>query len=98
MIRICLLIIYVLCFLQIYGSVFMSNLISLTTFLIVVYIRDIRVDASAEFLVAIVICTVMGVFTSFRTTFPLWTSYVVILLYPISLVTLYVLTVTLGWS
>lgn len=76
----------------------MSNLISLTTFLIVVYVRDIPVNASAEFLVAIVICTGMGVFTSFRTTFPQWTSYLVIILYPVSLVTLYVLTVTLGWS
>ncbi|XP_017222088.1 sodium/calcium exchanger NCL1-like [Daucus carota subsp. sativus] len=83
---------------QIYGSVFMSNLISLTTFLTVVYIRDIPVAATAEFLVAIVICTVMGVFASFRTAFPLWTSYLVILMYPTSLVTLYVLTSVLGWS
>ncbi|XP_074365186.1 sodium/calcium exchanger NCL1-like [Apium graveolens] len=83
---------------QIYGSVFMSNLISITTFLIVIYVRDIPVDATAEFLVAIVICTGMGLFTSFRTTFPVWTSYLVILLYPVSLVTLYVLTITLGWS
>ena len=76
----------------------MSNLISLTTFLTVVYIRDIPVAATAEFLVAIVICTVMGVFASFRTAFPLWTSYLVILMYPTSLVTLYVLTSVLGWS
>lgn len=83
---------------QIYGSVFMGNMIGLTTFLLVVYIRDIPVDASAEFLVAIIICTGMGVFTGFRTTFPLWTSYLVILMYPISLVTLYILTTILGWS
>ncbi|KAK1378644.1 sodium/calcium exchanger NCL [Heracleum sosnowskyi] len=83
---------------QIYGSVFMSNMMGLTTFLLVVFVRDIPVDASAEFLVAIVICTGMGVFTGFRTAFPLWTSYLVILMYPISLVTLYVLTTVLGWS
>ncbi|WOH11903.1 hypothetical protein DCAR_0831399 [Daucus carota subsp. sativus] len=83
---------------QIYGSVFVGNVMGLTTFLAVVYIRDIAVDASAEFLVAIVICTGMGVFTGFRTTFPLWTSYLAILMYPISLVTLYLLTSVLGWS
>lgn len=76
----------------------MGNMIGLTTFLLVVYIRDIPVDASAEFLVAIIVCTGMGVFTGFRTTFPLWTSYLVILMYPISLVTLYILTTILGWS
>ena len=77
---------------------FVGNVMGLTTFLAVVYIRDIAVDASAEFLVAIVICTGMGVFTGFRTTFPLWTSYLAILMYPISLVTLYLLTSVLGWS
>lgn len=76
----------------------MSNMIGLVTFLIVVYIRDLSVDASAEFLVVLVIIAVMGAYTSFRTEFPRWTSYLAILLYPISLLVLYLLTSVLGWS
>jgi Ca2+/Na+ antiporter len=83
---------------QIYSGVFMSNMSSLTTFLLTVYIRNLRWDVSAEVLVVLIICTVMGVFTSTRTVFPLWTGYVGYLLYPISLLMLYLLTAVWGWS
>ncbi|KAK1422711.1 hypothetical protein QVD17_17997 [Tagetes erecta] len=83
---------------QIYSGVFMSNMSSLTTFLLTVYIRDLPWDVSAEVLVVLIICGVMGVFTSTRTSFPLWTGYVGYLLYPISLLMLYLLTVVWGWS
>ncbi|KAI3823971.1 hypothetical protein L1987_05417 [Smallanthus sonchifolius] len=83
---------------QIYSGVFMSNMSSLTTFLLTVYIRDLPWDVSAEVLVVLIICGVMGVFTSTRTIFPLWTGYVGYLLYPVSLLMLYLLTVVWGWS
>ncbi|KAM0054595.1 putative EF-hand domain-containing protein [Helianthus debilis subsp. tardiflorus] len=83
---------------QIYSGVFMSNMSSLTTFLLTVYIRDLPWDVSAEVLVVLIICSVMGVFTSTRTIFPLWTGYVGYLLYPISLLMLYLLTAVWGWS
>ncbi|KAI7726717.1 hypothetical protein M8C21_022796 [Ambrosia artemisiifolia] len=83
---------------QIYSGVFMSNMSSLTTFLLTVYIRDLPWDVSAEVLVVLIICGVMGVFTSTRTIFPLWTGYVGYLLYPISLLMLYLLTAVWGWS
>ncbi|KAI3741675.1 hypothetical protein L1987_59349 [Smallanthus sonchifolius] len=83
---------------QIYSGVFMSNMSSLTTFLLTVYIRDLAWDVSAEVLVVLIICGVMGVFTSTRTIFPLWTGYVGYLLYPTSLLMLYLLTVVWGWS
>lgn len=83
---------------QIYSGVFMSNMSSLTTFLLTVYIRDLVWDVSAEVLVVLIICGVMGIFTSTRTSFPLWTGYVGYLLYPISLLMLYLLTAVWGWT
>ncbi|KAI3716952.1 hypothetical protein L1987_68202 [Smallanthus sonchifolius] len=83
---------------QIYSGVFMSSMSSLTTFLLTVYIRDLPWDVSAEVLVVLIICGVMGVFTSTRTIFPLWTGYVGYLLYPMSLLMLYLLTAVWGWS
>ncbi|MFS8015752.1 putative EF-hand domain pair protein CML [Helianthus anomalus] len=83
---------------QIYSGVFMSNMSSLTTFLLTVYIRDLPWDVSAEVLVVLIICSMMGVFTSTRTIFPLWTGYLGYLLYPISLLMLYLLTAVWGWS
>ncbi|XP_076903561.1 sodium/calcium exchanger NCL2-like [Bidens hawaiensis] len=83
---------------QIYSGVFMSNTSSLVTFLLTIYIRNLAWDVSAEVLVVLIICGVMGVFTSTRTVFPLWTGYVGYALYPISLLMLYLLTVVWGWS
>uniref|UniRef100_A0A5B7A7E1 EF-hand domain-containing protein n=1 Tax=Davidia involucrata TaxID=16924 RepID=A0A5B7A7E1_DAVIN len=83
---------------EIYGGVFMNNMMGLTIFLALVYIRNLSWDVSAEVLVVLIICTVMGIFTSFRTKFPLWTSFVACLLYPISLLLLYILTTVFGWS
>lgn len=83
---------------QIYGSVFMSNMVGLTVFLLLVYIRDLSCDVSAEVLVVLIIITLMGLFTSFIKEFPVWTSYLAYLLYPISLLLLYVLTVVVGWT
>lgn len=85
-------------FVQIYSGVFMNNMSSLTTFLLTVYIRDLAWDVSAEVFVVLIICGVMGIFTSTRTVFPLWSGYVGYLLYPISLLMLYLLTVVWGWS
>lgn len=83
---------------QIYSGTFTSNTTSLLTFLLIVYIRDVPWDVTAEILVVLVICGVMGIFTSTRTVFPLWTGYVGYLMYPTSLLMLYLLTVVWGWS
>ncbi|KAK6154757.1 hypothetical protein DH2020_009005 [Rehmannia glutinosa] len=81
-----------------YGGVYMNNIIGLIVFLAPVYARNLSSDVSAEVLVVLMICIVMSIFSSFRTTFPRWTGYVVLLLYPISLATVYVLTSVFGWS
>ncbi|KAM7500735.1 hypothetical protein LguiA_025149 [Lonicera macranthoides] len=44
---------------EIYGSAFMNNMIGLTTFLSLVYARDLSWDVSAEVLVVLIICTTM---------------------------------------
>ncbi|XP_071714859.1 sodium/calcium exchanger NCL1-like [Rutidosis leptorrhynchoides] len=83
---------------QIYSGVFMSNMSSLSTFLLTIYIKDVPWDVSAEVLVVFIICVALGIITSTRTVFPLWTGYVGYLFYPISILMLYLLTVVWGWS
>lgn len=85
-------------FVQIYGGVFMNNIMGLAIFLLLVYIRDLSWDVSAEVLVILIICTAMGLFGSFITKIPFWTCIIVYLLYPISLLLLYILTEVLGWA
>ncbi len=76
----------------------MNNLLCLSVFLALIYIRGLTWDFSAEVLVVLIVCIVMGSFASFRTHFPLWTSIVAFLLYPFSLALIYVLDYVLGWS
>eukprot|EP00262_Sarcandra_glabra_P007562 TRINITY_DN20450_c0_g1_i1.p1 TRINITY_DN20450_c0_g1~~TRINITY_DN20450_c0_g1_i1.p1 ORF type:complete len:571 (-),score=67.88 TRINITY_DN20450_c0_g1_i1:275-1987(-) len=87
-----------LTFSEIYGGVTMNNILCLAVFLALVYVRQLTWDFSAEVLVILIVCIVMGLFTSFRTTFPLWTCYVAYFLYPFSLVLVYLLDYVFGWS
>ncbi|KAF7847501.1 hypothetical protein BT93_L2899 [Corymbia citriodora subsp. variegata] len=83
---------------EVYRGVFLNNLMGLVTFLLLVLTKDISWSVSAEVLVVLLICSSMGVLTSFRTKFPLWTSVLAYSLYPFSILLLYVLTSVLGWS
>ncbi|XP_058095701.1 sodium/calcium exchanger NCL1-like [Magnolia sinica] len=87
-----------LTFSEIYGAVTMNNVLCLAVFLAIVYLRQLTWDFSAEVLVILIVCIVMGLFTSFRTKFPLWTCSVAYFLYPFSLALVYVLDYCLGWS
>uniref|UniRef100_A0A7N0U4D4 EF-hand domain-containing protein n=1 Tax=Kalanchoe fedtschenkoi TaxID=63787 RepID=A0A7N0U4D4_KALFE len=87
-----------LTFSTIYSSVYMSSMMSLTMFLLIVYVRGLTWDVSAGVLVVLIVGVVMGCLTSFRITFPFWTCILAFLLYPISLVLIYVLTTYCGWS
>ncbi|XP_058095700.1 sodium/calcium exchanger NCL1-like [Magnolia sinica] len=87
-----------LTFSEIYGAVTMNNVLCLAVFLAIVYLRHLTWDFSAEVLVILIVCIVMGLFTSFRTKFPLWTCSVAYFLYPFSLALVYVLDYCLGWS
>ncbi|KAF7142014.1 hypothetical protein RHSIM_Rhsim06G0204400 [Rhododendron simsii] len=87
-----------LTFSELYGAVTMNNVLCLSVFLALVYVRGLTWDFSAEVLVIVIVCVVMGAFASLRTTFPLWTSFVAFLLYPFSVALVYVLDYVLGWS
>lgn len=88
----------VFCYLQIYGSVTMSNILSLSVFLGLVYVRELTWSFSSEVLVILIVCILMGVFASFRTTFPLWTCLLAFSLYPLSILLVYVLEYVVALS
>ncbi|XP_027127454.1 sodium/calcium exchanger NCL [Coffea arabica] len=87
-----------LTFSELYGAVTMNNVLCLSVFLALVYARGLTWDFSSEVLVILIVCIVMGIFGSLRTTFPLWTSLIAFLLYPFSLALVYVLDYVFGWS
>ncbi|KAK8496982.1 hypothetical protein V6N13_128565 [Hibiscus sabdariffa] len=87
-----------LTFSELYGAVTMNNVLCLSVFLALVYVRGLTWDFSSEVLVILIVCIVMGAFASFRTTFPLWTCSVAYILYPFSLALVYVLDYFFGWS
>jgi len=87
-----------LTFSEVYGGVTMNNTLCLAVFLSLVYIRGLTWDFSSEVLVIFLVCIIMGLFTSFRTTFPLWTCFIAFLLYPLSLIMVYILDYKFGWS
>lgn len=87
-----------LTFSEVYGGVTMNNTLCLAVFLAIVYMRGLSWDFSSESLVILLVCIVMGLFTSFRQTFQLWSCSVAYLLYPLSLVIVYVLDSVFGWS
>ncbi|GKV16428.1 hypothetical protein SLEP1_g27070 [Rubroshorea leprosula] len=87
-----------LTFSELYGAVTMNNLLCLSVFLALVYIRGLTWDFSSEVLVILIVCLLVSAFASFRTTFPLWTSSVAFILYPFSLALVYVLNYVFGWS
>ncbi|KAI5411777.1 sodium/calcium exchanger NCL [Lathyrus oleraceus] len=76
---------------EIYGAVFMNNILGFVVISILIYMRDITWEFSADVLVVAIVCAVMGLASAFRTTFPLWTSFPAYLLYLISLLLVYVL-------
>ncbi|THG15306.1 hypothetical protein TEA_003439 [Camellia sinensis var. sinensis] len=75
---------------MIYGSVTMSNILCLSVFLGLVYIRELKWCFSSEVLIILIVCILMGAFASFRTTFPMWTCLVAYALYPFSILLVYV--------
>ncbi|XP_024965485.1 sodium/calcium exchanger NCL-like [Cynara cardunculus var. scolymus] len=87
-----------LTFSELYGAATMNNVLCLSVFLALVYMRGLTWDFSSEVLVIVIVCVVMGVFGSWRTTFPLWTSFIAFFLYPFSLILVYVLDYVFGWS
>ncbi|EEF37269.1 calcium ion binding protein, putative [Ricinus communis] len=83
---------------EIYGSVTMSNVLSLSVFLGLVYFRGLTWNFSSEVLIILIVCIAIGLIASLRTTFPLWMSLVAYAMYPFSLLLAYIFNYVLGWS
>ncbi|XP_068325494.1 sodium/calcium exchanger NCL2-like [Pyrus communis] len=83
---------------EIYNATFMNNIVGLVIFLALVYIRNLSWDVAADVLVVLLISTAVGLSTSFSRKFPFWTSILAYILYPLSLLLVYVLTTVIGWS
>ncbi|KAL6199098.1 hypothetical protein ACLB2K_028885 [Fragaria x ananassa] len=79
-------------------TVTLNNLLCLSVFLAIVYIRGLYWDFGSEVLVLVIVCIVMGALTSFRAILPLWTSVLAVLLYPLSFALVYILHSIFGWS
>ncbi|XP_045801287.1 sodium/calcium exchanger NCL-like [Trifolium pratense] len=82
---------------EIYGAVFMNNILGFVVISILIYMRNITWEFSADVLVVAIVCIVMGVTAIFRATFPIWTSLPAYLLYLISLVLVFVLKDVLNY-
>ncbi|CAN4084141.1 unnamed protein product [Withania somnifera] len=87
-----------LTFSEIYGGVIMNNIMGMATLLAVVCVKDLRWDYSAEVLIVLVVCSVIGLLAFFRTTYPLWTCILAFSLYPFSVVLVYLLECVFGWA
>nr|XP_023928726.1 sodium/calcium exchanger NCL1-like isoform X2 [Quercus suber] len=87
-----------LTFSEIYRLVTVSNIIGLSIFLSLIYIRNLEWYFSIEMLTIVIVCAAIGLLASFLTTFPPWMCAVAYTLYPFSLVLVYVLDSVLGLS
>ncbi|KAL0362645.1 UNVERIFIED_CONTAM: Sodium/calcium exchanger NCL1 [Sesamum calycinum] len=76
---------------QIYGTVLMNNLLGFSVLLSLIYFRGLSWDFSVEVLMVLIVSAVVGFLASFSTIFPVWTSFLAYLLYPMSLVLVNVL-------
>ncbi|XP_065623901.1 sodium/calcium exchanger NCL1 isoform X2 [Quercus suber] len=87
-----------LTFSEIYGGVFMNNILGFSVLLILIYVRELTWEFSAEMLVVLLVCATMGLIASFRSTFPIWTSFLAYLLYPLSLLLVYFFNDVLNYT
>ncbi|KZV51946.1 hypothetical protein F511_08556 [Dorcoceras hygrometricum] len=76
---------------EIYGTVFMNNILGLAVLLSLIYYRGVSWDFSAEVFMVLVVSAIIGCLSSLSTVFPVWVSLLAYLLYPLSLVLVYVL-------
>lgn len=87
-----------LTFSEIYGGVIMNNILGMATLLAVVCIKDLRWNYSAEVLIILVVCSVIGLLAFFSTTYPLWTCLLAFSLYPFSVLLIYLFECVFHWT
>ncbi|KVI11889.1 Calcium-binding EF-hand [Cynara cardunculus var. scolymus] len=87
-----------LTFSEIYHGVLMNNILGMLVLSSIIYFRGLTWNFSFEVLIVLVVCATMGLLASFRSKFPIWTSFVAYMLYILSLTLVYILNGTLHSS
>eukprot|EP00899_Mesostigma_viride_P029738 jgi/Mesvir1/994/Mv17534-RA.1 len=83
---------------SIYGAITMNNTLCLGVFLWIVYMRGLVWNYSSEVLVTVAAALAVGSLGVGRTTFPLWMSLAVLLIYPAAVGGVAFLDNALGWQ
>ncbi|KAG2372008.1 Sodium/calcium exchanger [Vigna angularis] len=83
---------------EIYGGVLMNNILGFFAISVLICVGQVTWQYSAELLVVAIVCSIAGLTASFLSTFPLWSSFFAILLYPLSLVMVFVLDQVLHYK
>ncbi|GBG82507.1 hypothetical protein CBR_g34884 [Chara braunii] len=83
---------------QVYGAISMNNTLCLGIFLTVVYVRGLTWEFSSESVIILLAILIMGSLGYSRRTFQLWVVFPVLLLYPFTLLIVYVCDTYLGWK
>ncbi|KAJ0715636.1 putative EF-hand domain, sodium/calcium exchanger membrane region, EF-hand domain pair [Helianthus annuus] len=78
-----------LTFSEIYHKVFLNNILGFSVLVSVIYFRGFTWHFSAEILVVVIVCMIMGLIASFTSKFPDWTLFIAFPLYPLSMVVVY---------
>ncbi|KAJ8761374.1 hypothetical protein K2173_001504 [Erythroxylum novogranatense] len=85
-------------FSEIYGGVFMNNILGLWTVLAIILVKGLTWDYSVEVLVTVVVGAIIGLLAYLRTTYQLWIAILAFSLYPLSLLLFYFLHSVIGWN
>ncbi|KAJ9551731.1 hypothetical protein OSB04_015776 [Centaurea solstitialis] len=80
-----------LTFSEIYHGVLMNNILGMLVLSSIIYFRGLTWNFFFEVLTVLVVCVIMGLLASFRSKFPIWTSFFAYMLYVLSLILIYVL-------
>ncbi|CAJ1957529.1 unnamed protein product [Sphenostylis stenocarpa] len=83
---------------EIYGGVFMNNILGFLAISVLILVGQVTWEFSAEFLVVAIVCAITGIAASFHSVFPLYSAVFAILLYPFSLVLVFVLDQVLNYN
>lgn len=74
---------------QIYDAVFMNNVLGFSVLLFVVCFRGVIWHFSAEVMIVVIVCSIMGLIASFKSRLPVWIMFIAYALYPLSLLLVY---------
>ncbi|KAM0070892.1 putative EF-hand domain, sodium/calcium exchanger membrane region, EF-hand domain pair [Helianthus debilis subsp. tardiflorus] len=77
-------------FSEIYHKVFLNNILGFCVLVSVIYFRGFTWHFSAEILVVVIVCIIMGLLASLKSKFPDWTLLIAFPLYPLSMVVVYI--------